>query len=71
MGHYKPGQNYEIPDHKDETQEGYYSIFQIDYLHIVLNEMTLQLHLDSYMESRKSQNTHDWLKEASTQAETR
>jgi hypothetical protein len=42
---------YQVPDHKDRTQEGYYSVFQIDYLQIVLAEMTLSVQLDSYLES--------------------
>ena len=43
--------NYTVPDHCDHTHEGYYSIFQIDHLEIVLSEMTLSVHLDSYLES--------------------
>lgn len=42
---------YEIPDYTDQTQEGYYSIFQIDHLEIVLSSMTLSVHLDAYLES--------------------
>ena len=47
--------SYQVPDHKDRTQEGYYSVFQIDHLHIVLAEMTLSVHLDSYLESSASE----------------
>lgn len=45
---------YKVPDHKDQAQEGYYSIFQIDYLHIVLQEMTLQVQMDSIWIEMKS-----------------
>ncbi len=50
---------YEVPDHKDRTQEGYFSAFQIDYLHIVLQEMTLQVQLDSYLD-RNGEQSIDW-----------
>jgi len=52
---------YIVPDHKDQTQEGYYSIFQIDYLHLVLMEMTLQVQLDSYLDRNEEQSI-DWQK---------
>ena len=52
---------YEVPDHQDRTQEGYYSIFQIDYLHVVLQQMTLHVQLDSYLD-RNKENGIDWLK---------
>ena len=52
---------YIVPDHKDQTQEGYYSIFQIDYLHLVLMEMTLQAQLDSYLDRNEEQSI-DWQK---------
>lgn len=52
---------YKVPDHKDQTQEGYYSIFQIDYLHIILQEMTLQVQLDSYLDRNEEQSI-DWQK---------
>ena len=41
--------SYEVPSENDRTQEGYYSIFQINHLHIVLQGMTLQVQLDSYL----------------------
>lgn len=47
-----PGTAYHVPDSKDRTQEAYYSAFQIDYLGILLSEMTLQVRLDSYLEER-------------------
>ena len=50
---------YNVPVHKDRTQEGYYSIFQIDYLNIVLQEMTLQVHLDAYL-NRNDEESIDW-----------
>jgi len=52
---------YKVPDHKDQAQEGYYSIFQIDYLHIVLQELTLQVQLDSYLDRNEVQSI-DWQK---------
>ncbi|RDH87701.1 MAG: hypothetical protein DIZ78_03870 [endosymbiont of Escarpia spicata] len=52
---------YIVPDHKDQTQNGYYSIFQIDYLHLVLMEMTLQIQLDSYLDRNEEQSI-DWQK---------
>lgn len=52
---------YPVPDHTDQTQEGYYSVFQIDHLHIVLSDMTLRVHLDSYLESSE-RDVIDWNK---------
>ena len=52
---------YEVPDDTDQTQEGYYSIFQIDYLHILLQEFTMRVHLDSYLE-RGDEPDIDWQK---------
>src|SRR3990172_9398375 len=52
---------YQVPDYADQTQEGYYSIFQIDHLQIVLSSMTLSVHLDSYLESSASKDI-DWEK---------
>ncbi|HEY8034266.1 MAG TPA: hypothetical protein VIF37_01605 [Methylobacter sp.] len=51
--------SYEVPNYLDRSQEGYYSIFQIDFLHIVINEMTLSVHLDSYLDNG-NQNSIDW-----------
>ena len=42
---------YQVPNYEDQTQEGYYSIFQIDHLEIVLSGMTLPVHLDRCLES--------------------
>ena len=64
-----------IPDHKDRTQEGYYSIFQLHHLQIVLSSMTLQIHLDSYLESAASgvvdwkKNGERWLKSTRSHAD--
>lgn len=41
---------YEVPDSKDRTQEAYYSRFQIDHLEVVLSAMTLNVHLDGFLE---------------------
>jgi len=53
--------DYEVPDPKNRMQEAYYSIFQIDYLHIVLQEMTLHVQLDSYLDRSEMENI-DWHK---------
>jgi len=45
--------DYEVPDENDRTQEGYYSIFQINHLHIVLQGMTLQVQLDAYLDHKE------------------
>lgn len=50
---------YPVPDHKDRTQEGYYSIFQIDPLYIILQQMTLRVELDSYLDQDEARIT-DW-----------
>lgn len=55
--------NYKVPDDNDVTQEGYYSIFQIDYLHIVLQEMTLHVQLDGYLDHENIENIN-WQKNA-------
>lgn len=52
---------YKVPDHKDKTREGYYSIFQIDHLYIILQEMTLQVQMDSYLD-RNEERSIDWQK---------
>ncbi len=41
---------YDVPHGEDHDQEGYYSVFQIEYLVIVLQSMTLSVHLDSYLD---------------------
>ncbi|MBW7997171.1 MAG: hypothetical protein FVQ81_11505 [Candidatus Glassbacteria bacterium] len=48
-----------IPDPKDRSQEGYYSIFQIDHLDLILNSMSLQVEMDSFLESSKTDEI-DW-----------
>ena len=52
-----PG-NHDVPDPSDRTREGYYSIFQIDHLQVVLTAMTLQLQLDSYLDSEQNPDGH-------------
>jgi len=49
---------YEVPDVRDKNSEAFYSIFQIDQLSLTLNEMSLNVHLDSYL-LEKSDN-YDW-----------
>ncbi|HHL39906.1 MAG TPA: hypothetical protein ENJ37_05320 [Deltaproteobacteria bacterium] len=52
---------YQVPDYTDGTQEGYYSIFQIDYLHMVLQRMTDSVELDYYLDRIDKKNI-DWHK---------
>lgn len=52
---------YEVPNHNDRTQEGYYSIFQISYLDFVLKSMTLQVQLDAYLIHSEKEGI-DWQK---------
>ena len=54
--------SYKVPDKNDRTQEGYYSIFQIDHLHVVLHEMTLQVQLDRYLD-HECVGIIDWQKD--------
>lgn len=67
---------YIVPDHRDQAQEGYYSIFQIDYLHLVLMEMTLQVQLDSYLDRNEDQsidwqkNGESWMQHAGSRVES-
>ncbi len=49
---------YTVPNDNDRSQEGYYSIFQIDYLHLVLKKMTLQISLESYLDGKEQ--TINW-----------
>ena len=55
-----PG-SHEVPHHTNRTREGYYSIFQIDHLHLVLTELTLHVPLDSYLD-RGAGAPVDWPK---------
>lgn len=51
--------SHDLPHFQDQTQEGYYSIFQIDYLDLILKTMTLSVHMDSYLETAETQKI-DW-----------
>ena len=51
--------NHEVPDHTDQTKEGYYSIFQIDHLDLVLTQLTAHMHLDPYLD-RVEEDPIDW-----------
>ena len=50
--------DYLVPDPMDMSKEAYYSIFQIDYLSVVLTEMTLEIHMDGFLD----ENNIDWKK---------
>lgn len=57
---------HEIPSDRITTQQGYYSIFQIDWLRLVLNEMTLHVQMDAYLAepvngSRSDQGISRWV----------
>ena len=52
-------QNHEMPAHTDRTREGYYSVFQIDHLHLVLTQLTLHVRLDSFLD-RDEDSSADW-----------
>jgi len=68
--------NYKVPDEKDQTQEGYYSIFQIDHLNIVLQGMSLQVQLDGFLDSKHhgdinwQKNGDSWLQYARQRMES-
>ncbi|MBX3302576.1 MAG: hypothetical protein KF693_10205 [Nitrospira sp.] len=68
--------SYEIPSHLDRTQEGYYSVFQLDYLNAVLQGMTLHVKLDAYLDRDKedaidwTKNSGVWMRHAEGMAET-
>ena len=42
--------NHVVPAHTDQNCEGYYSVFQMNYLHHVLSRMTTSFPLDYYLE---------------------
>ena len=52
-------QNHEMPAHTDRTREGYYSVFQIDHLHLVLTQLTLHVRLDSFLDQDEDSSA-DW-----------
>ena len=54
-------QSHDVPVHTDRDHEGYYSVFQIDYLQVVLMELTLQISLDDYLDHRDGPPI-DWQK---------
>lgn len=56
-----------IPDDTDRSQEGYYSIFQVDWLRLELSMMTLHVSLDSYLENDALPN--EWWRRIETSIE--
>lgn len=48
--------NYTVPDDKDRTHEAYYSIFQVEWLRQVLNDLDFNMQIDAFIESE----TVDW-----------
>ena len=67
--------SHEIPEITDRSQEGYYSIFQIEYLDIVTREMTIHVQLDSYLEGDgaiellRERSVTRWLEDGAVLAE--
>jgi hypothetical protein len=59
---------YAVPDAKDRSQEGYYSVFQLDYLHFVLTQFTLSVHMDGFVEDGEgidwAKNSGKWVRHA-------
>ena len=51
--------HHEVPEHTDETQEGYYSVFQIYHLSLVLLELSFEVHLDGLLDPDEGA-TVDW-----------
>ena len=51
--------SHEVPAHPDRTREGYYSVFQVDHLHLVLTGLTLHVRLDGYLD-RDAGAPIDW-----------
>jgi len=50
------GWTHEVPKLNDERRQGYYSIFQIEHLSILLSQLTLSVELDWELEARKPFN---------------
>jgi len=62
-------QSHQVPAITDRGREGYYSIFQLDHLELVLNRVTIEVQLDWHLETSAKPvdwNTRaaDWLKVA-------
>ena len=53
--------NHDVPAHTDRSREGYYSVFQIDHLQLVLTELTLHVPLDLHLDQDARAPT-DWQK---------
>ena len=54
-------QNHAVPAHTDRDQEGYYSVFQVVHLQVVLTRVTLEVQLDDFLE-REDSKPIDWQK---------
>lgn len=68
--------HYTVPDPRDRSQEGYYSIFQVDDLAIVTEFMNLKVELEVYLEASadnppdRNQRTLQWLEHAQGSAQS-
>ena len=49
-----------IPDDGNKSQEGYYSIFQIDWLRLVMAQTTLEVQLDAYLSPKNKTPKGGW-----------
>ncbi len=52
---------HDVPSDTDRTCEGYYSVFHVDYLHLVLAELSPQIQLDAHLDRKPGEPT-DWQK---------
>lgn len=48
---------HDVPAENDQDHEAYYSVFQIDYLALVVRQLSLTVHLDSYLEAFQHDST--------------
>lgn len=51
---------YDVPNLNDRTQEGYYSMFQIDHLELVLTSTTLTVEMDAFLNQPSPRKPPDW-----------
>ncbi|MEJ1359657.1 MAG: hypothetical protein RPU64_04025 [Candidatus Sedimenticola sp. (ex Thyasira tokunagai)] len=53
--------DYEVPEDNNRETEAYYSAFQIDYLNMVISDMTISVQMDGFVGSDEKEPT-DWQK---------
>lgn len=65
-----------VPDDTDRSCEGYYSIFQIEFLHLVLTQVTLSVEMDGFLDRTDTEqidwakNGANWLRHAKDRVES-